>query len=81
MFGRKKIAEANYRADSAELRLTMAEMRLAQFDDLMRKLKRHDNFRFTPSGGIVAYNKGEPEMLGTAYCVPDERFRCQLVAA
>lgn len=81
MFGRKQLEETNARADTAELNLMMAEMRLAKYDDLIRKLKQHDHFRFNSRGGIIAYSRDEPEMFGTGYSVPDDRFRCEFVAA
>lgn len=79
MFGwKRKALAAEQRAEKAELQLMLDSMRLAQYDSLMAKLRKYDNFRFNSGGGIIAYNKGEPEMYGTAYSWPDPRFRCQI---
>lgn len=76
MLGKRKAIEQR---DNARMELMLAEMRLQKYDDLIRKLKRHDYFKFNSGGGIVAYNKGEDEMFGQGYTVPDDRFRCKIV--
>jgi len=57
-------------------KLTYKEMRLADYDRLMDKLKRFDWFEFNSGGGIVAHEKNEPTdpayLYGTMFMVPYE---------
>jgi hypothetical protein len=75
MFG----ASNRTRAENAEAELIFVKMRLAQYDELFKKLKKHDHFKFTSGGGIVAYNKDEPDNYGTGYIVPEECIKMSFV--
>lgn len=79
LLGFAKRWQAEDRAEKAETELAYTKQRLAQFEQLIAKLEKHDYCRFEPAGGVIGWDKKDehlPECArGTAYCVPREYAR------